>query len=157
LAAIVAATIPRALFVEAYCSGGSKGRAHELSRRDPEEAPEGPGEVTLIGESQRGGSIGDGRAATAEHRLRTLDACAQDVPHRAFASPEPELPGEVEAADASECGEIFERDVLAEVGVDVRADSAERGPAQRARKAGIAVLPSVVARRQPQGERARQS
>ena len=62
-------------------------------------------------------------------------ACSQDVPHRVFASPEPELPRKVEAADAGESGEIVERDVLAEVGVDMRADVAERGSAQRAWKA----------------------
>src|SRR6266511_533734 len=98
-ALVVAVTISRGLFVEAYCSRGAKSRVHELSRRDPNEVPESPGEVTLIGEAQHCRCVGDGRTVTAEHRLRTVDACAQDVPHRAFASPEPEPPGEVEAAD----------------------------------------------------------
>jgi hypothetical protein len=54
-----------------------------------------------------------------EHGFGPLDPGAVDVAHRALTGAHSKLPGKVEPAQADQGGELIERDVLAQVGIDV--------------------------------------
>jgi hypothetical protein len=99
---------------------------------DADEPPESSGEVTLVCETETHGYPRDGDVALAENGRGALDPRTPDVPHRALTGADPKLASKVEPAHAGKRGKLDERDVLAEIGLDVRHNSAKHVSAQSA-------------------------
>src|SRR5262245_39335339 len=107
--------------------------------RDPDETPEGTGEVALIREAKGDGHLGDRRALIAEDGFGSLNPGAANVSHRALTGADPELPRKMKSTHTGEASELPEGDVLAQVGFDMRQDAPQHVARQATMKARCSV------------------